>query len=106
MLEHEAHFGTDFVQVGDGAGHVYAIYPNFAALDLLELVYGADEGGFAAAGGAAHHHHFAFFHFEVDVAQNVQFFKPFVYIFEFNHFLFPERLGCRLEQSARGGIVF
>ena len=98
MLEHEAHFGADFVQIGFRVGHVHAVHPNFARSNGFQLVHRADECGFARTGRPAHHHHFTLLNVQVHTVNHMQIFEIFVNVFEahhdflfvgYRHFLFP-----------------
>ena len=84
-LEHKAHFFTHLVQIGFRIGNIDAVHPNLAAFNTLELVYRTNQRRFATARRTAYNDHFALFDFQIHAVDNVQIFKMFVYIFEFNH---------------------
>ena len=85
MLEDEADFGADFVEVGFRVGNVYAVHEDFARFDALQLVHGADERGFAAAGGAAHDNDFALADVQIHAVDDVVAAEVFVDVSETEH---------------------
>lgn len=85
MLEHKAHLGADFVQIGFGIGNVYAVHPNFAAFNFFQLVHGANQRGFTAARRPAHHHHLALVNVQIHIVNHMVTAKMLVYRFKAQH---------------------
>ncbi|MNC56324.1 hypothetical protein D3C75_1059110 [compost metagenome] len=69
-LEHHAHLFPQLVDV-TRLGQADAIDFDMAIVDGLELVEGAQEGGFTRAARAHYHHHFPFGYLGTDVLEGV-----------------------------------
>ncbi|MCY1401365.1 hypothetical protein D9M71_164820 [compost metagenome] len=99
MLEHNADFLPQAIEVGGAVMDLDAVNANVAFLDRFQAVDAHQQGRFAGAGAADDRHHFALVHRQVDALDHFEVAEGFMYVVDLNHFLatfFPdERPGVR-----------
>ncbi|MNC56323.1 hypothetical protein D3C75_1059100 [compost metagenome] len=98
-LEHHPHLFPQLVDI-PGLGQADAIDLDMAVVDGLELVEGAQEGGFSRSARAHYHHHFTFRHLGADVLEGVHLGAvELLYTARFDN-----RISCFSHISPRDGV--
>ena len=78
VLEHHAHFHSDFFDVFKVIGQFDIVDNDLTALVLFESIDAADQSGFPRTGRAADNDPFPSFNGKVDLVEHMQVAKPLV----------------------------
>jgi hypothetical protein len=85
LLEDKTDFCSEAGEVSPTILQGHIIDNNFPFLNRFKPVDTPYQGTFSRAAGAADHHHLSRFYVEINILENMELVKPFVYFLESDH---------------------